>query len=661
MMGSGAHYEFRERSVGEIARECVRLLWSHLPVLVAPAALTVIAFTLLAEGLVARLEVDWKDPDQAARARGVLQLVVSLGSFLAAPMVVVALGEICAGRRPAFEAVWVGGLRAAHRVAWTTLVAIPALALGLLLVVLPGLYLGIAWYLIYPAVVLEGLSGPRALGRSFDLMEGHIWRGAGVVACGLLALVPTALLSGYGAALVPSIGSAVATGGAAVGIAIGQVLAVLLYLDIRVRKEQLGFDAFVRSRPGSRGSFPASVRDDLGADPGGAQAAADRVPRTVLRPATRWRRPAALALCGFGAAVLAYAAFELPLLGLSAWLRNALIALSVVPLFVARGLARGAPDGPRWSIAALAGLAGAAVGIASAYAIAPPLAQVRLSAHSLPGLSVPLPSGPMDLTGGYAAGRAIVTQAGGFDVTVAVEWQVGPQLSHDEQLHALSVGLAAGGLSGARSREGGEVVIGEGSVHVDRLVAGAVNVWAAHWPCGGRVVGVLVYSELEGAGGLHRRILEGLQCRPDSEEATVATPPVAVDLPAGWTTAPSDPGVTAFAGSDGMLIVSYFAPSTRGATLAKLLPGMGQVAGSVITITGEERREGREVVRGTWEHEGETMAMLALVLPCGGSRPDLLVIYLHPPSLAPDPGFVFAARCTQPGEALPSYPAPPAP
>ena len=128
--------------------------------------------------------------------------------------------------------------------------------LGFILLVVPGVILGVGLVLAIPAVVLEpGLSATAALSRSWELTRGARWRifGLGLVLLVLL-YVPVVALGGLAALMLPRSG-AMFDGSSSVGmivaLAIGGIVQIfiyplfycvltVLYYDLRVRKE--GFD-----------------------------------------------------------------------------------------------------------------------------------------------------------------------------------------------------------------------------------------------------------------------------------------------------------------------------------------------------------------------------------------------------------------------------------
>lgn len=58
--------------------------------------------------------------------------------------------------------------------------------IGLVLLIVPGLFLLTRWVLVTPAVVLEGVGPTDALRRSWNLVRGHSWTAFGVIVVTLL-------------------------------------------------------------------------------------------------------------------------------------------------------------------------------------------------------------------------------------------------------------------------------------------------------------------------------------------------------------------------------------------------------------------------------------------------------------------------------------------
>jgi hypothetical protein len=138
--------------------------------------------------------------------------------------------------------------------------AVFAGVIGLLLFVVPALFLATVWSLAAPVVVLERPGGLRALGRSRQLVRGNRWRVFAVIL--LLVLV----LGAAGAGIV----LAAETAGAALGLAARVIVGVLatpisalaqavLYFDLRASRGSGTLERPDESGPFHAGGFPPAA------------------------------------------------------------------------------------------------------------------------------------------------------------------------------------------------------------------------------------------------------------------------------------------------------------------------------------------------------------------------------------------------------------------
>ena len=164
------------------------------------------------------------------------------------PLVAEAANQIAAdvgnGRHPALGYA----ARRLHSILWVTFLGGLLAVLGLILLIVPGVYLYISFAVAIPVLLTEGLKGRRALGRSRQLVKGRFWPTFGVVVLGaiLVGIVQGALAGLAGAAsfsegpdtfasytaetIATVVGSLIATPLTAAFITV-------LYFDLRVRKE----------------------------------------------------------------------------------------------------------------------------------------------------------------------------------------------------------------------------------------------------------------------------------------------------------------------------------------------------------------------------------------------------------------------------------------
>lgn len=157
-------------------------------------------------------------------------------------MCIYALLDVADGRKPEARAAIMRGLEVFAPVLLVIVLYGAGVMLGLLALIIPGLYLAIRWSFSIQAAVVDSSRGPDALRRSGELVKGSWWRVAGIV------LAANFLTGGLSAVVgVPFIGAASATDQAVFQLA-GQILSgvlfapvaalitTLLYFDQRTRR-----------------------------------------------------------------------------------------------------------------------------------------------------------------------------------------------------------------------------------------------------------------------------------------------------------------------------------------------------------------------------------------------------------------------------------------
>jgi hypothetical protein len=149
-----------------------------------------------------------------------------------------------AGEDPSLEQSYRFGF---HRLGSVLLVSVLvglATVGGLILFVIPGIYIGVRLAVSIEALVVEGRRGTKAMGRSWELVGGHWWHAFGTLLVAWLVIgvinavitLPFSDTSWFVQGLV----AAVAT---VVTLPYGVLVGVLLYLDLRARKESLTLEA----------------------------------------------------------------------------------------------------------------------------------------------------------------------------------------------------------------------------------------------------------------------------------------------------------------------------------------------------------------------------------------------------------------------------------
>ena len=238
--------------IGEILSTAFQLYQRHWRTLLAIAAVVVVPFTLvqylLGDLVRTRGEVTRDGVVETATwAVGIAGLVAALAGVV---MFLVLTGAITravaaevAGEDPSVEQSYRFGF---HRF-WSVLLVSVLVGLatigGLILFIIPGIYIGVRLAVSIEALVVEGRRGTQAMARSWELVGGHWWHAFGtLVVAGLLTGVVNALITapfGNTSWFVQAIAAAVAT---VVTLPYGVLVGVLLYLDLRARKENLNLE-----------------------------------------------------------------------------------------------------------------------------------------------------------------------------------------------------------------------------------------------------------------------------------------------------------------------------------------------------------------------------------------------------------------------------------
>src|SRR4051794_20713853 len=114
-----------------------------------------------------------------------------------------------------------------------------AVALGFILLVIPGILALIYFSVSIPSLVVENRRGTKAMSRSANLVSGHFWHAFGVI---IVAYIIVAVVSGILSAIggnswfIRWIFNAIAQ---IITTPFSALVSVLLYLDLRARKEAL--------------------------------------------------------------------------------------------------------------------------------------------------------------------------------------------------------------------------------------------------------------------------------------------------------------------------------------------------------------------------------------------------------------------------------------
>ncbi|HEX6263602.1 MAG TPA: glycerophosphoryl diester phosphodiesterase membrane domain-containing protein [Actinomycetota bacterium] len=243
--------ELRARTVGEILTDAFEVYRRNFFVLVSIAAVVVVPLTLFQYLLFVEVADVWgATPGEIRSLDAAEAWRVTLGGFaLGLISFVVSQLATGAGTHAVVSAVAGGepGVGVSYRAALgrlgslllATLLMGLAVGVGFVLFIIPGFIVLVRLIATIPAVVVERATGGRALSRSWELVRGRSWPVFGAM---LVVLLVTGILTGI---VTRPVGDHWFAQGLAASIAsvltapYVVTVVVLLYLDLRVRKEGL--------------------------------------------------------------------------------------------------------------------------------------------------------------------------------------------------------------------------------------------------------------------------------------------------------------------------------------------------------------------------------------------------------------------------------------
>lgn len=230
----------RPRAYAELLRTTIEVFGRHADVLLTVALIVVAPPTLIIDGIWSRALADGIDAKPPLAAQGVS---AGLSVFVILPLVAAATAHVVqrlgAGDAPPRAG---GALRAAAaaypRVLGAVVLYLISVFAGLVLLVLPGVYLAIRGYFVAQAATLDGAGPVQALRASSDAVRGAWWR---TLAC----LLATALIFGFIGSIAISLGGASGSGAVyvaalavveAIALSLTSIFATLLLYDLRARQ-----------------------------------------------------------------------------------------------------------------------------------------------------------------------------------------------------------------------------------------------------------------------------------------------------------------------------------------------------------------------------------------------------------------------------------------
>jgi hypothetical protein len=185
----------------------------------------------------------------ASSSTAVPTVAILLLGFLSAVLAVGALSRLLGEAYTGLQTSWQESLGYAST-RLLPLVALVVMAAVLLTIgytlVIPGIFLTVAWSASVPALMLERIGPVRALGRSWELVQGHWWTvfGALLIALGMVVGVTFLLDVPLGSAAPSNINVILVLGGISRALAaiitypLLAAIAVVIYAELRSEKER---------------------------------------------------------------------------------------------------------------------------------------------------------------------------------------------------------------------------------------------------------------------------------------------------------------------------------------------------------------------------------------------------------------------------------------
>jgi hypothetical protein len=225
----------------------------HAEVFLTAALIFVTPVTLIVDGVWGRALADGIDANPPVAAEGVASV---LRLFVIVPLVTAMNVSIVQGLAHGTVPTVGWAMRAAAGRLLPVVGAVSLYALGvmagLVLLIIPGLWLAVRWYFAPQAVVVDGVGPVAALRRSSQLVAGSWWRTAGLLlGAGLLfgfaGSAVVALLGAIGSAPVYVAGLIIVE---SVAVSLSGIFGTLLFFDLLARRRpEAGEDAFDEAAP----------------------------------------------------------------------------------------------------------------------------------------------------------------------------------------------------------------------------------------------------------------------------------------------------------------------------------------------------------------------------------------------------------------------------
>lgn len=199
------------RDITGLFRDSLGVYFRNAGVFVALSAAVVAPVHLVVEGIGLEMLTGPYD-DSPTLSEAAVPTVVDF--LVVSPIVtaicIFALRSVAAGQRIGARQAFISGFEAFTPLFLAVAIAAVGIAIGFVLLIVPGIYLLVRLFFVPQAVVIEGARGLDALRASSRVVEGFWWRTFGlVILVNLAVAVPGLVLQAPFAALASSSGDAV--------------------------------------------------------------------------------------------------------------------------------------------------------------------------------------------------------------------------------------------------------------------------------------------------------------------------------------------------------------------------------------------------------------------------------------------------------------------
>ena len=233
----------RPRDVGGLISEGIGLYLRELGTFIAIAAAVVIPVHLIVSGIgLGQLTSDYDSTPSAGEQLVPIAADVLVVAPLMSAMCIYAMLDVADGRKPSAARAIQRGLDVFAPLLLVMVLYAAGVTLGLLALIVPGVYLLVRWSFVIQATVIEGKRGPESFRRSSEIVAGSWWRVFGItLAANFLIIGLSTVFTLPFLAAAESADKAVfeligrTLGGVLFG-APAALIATLLYFDVRLRK-----------------------------------------------------------------------------------------------------------------------------------------------------------------------------------------------------------------------------------------------------------------------------------------------------------------------------------------------------------------------------------------------------------------------------------------